>query len=287
MEPVVHTLYSSDYYTINDYKCLCLECNKSKVEYIEQFSICFVRSGNFSFNIFRDSLDTYTGYVLVNKPGYEYTVTHPAMLPDECTVIRFTPAFYELLIKQQLTEAGSFFANTDLQSVLVRLYPATEYLHTLLFQRIQTGRCPKLEADTRVMELLEQVLITLMDKRTPVSIPERLKKDHLRTVEQAKIYITENLCHDISLENLAAHCHVSPFHFSRIFRMITGSSPYQYLLQVRLKHAELLLISGKPVADTAFLSGFNSIEHFSTSFKKKYKAAPSAYRMKPETQQDF
>lgn len=285
MEPVIHLLYSSDYYTVNDFKCLCLECSTSKKEYTEQFSVCFVRSGNFSLNTFRDSLDTYTGYALVNKPGYEYTVTHPALLPDECTVIRFHTDFYEML-KQQ-TCSSSFFRNADLQSILIRLSPATEYLHTLLLQLIRSGHCSRLEADTRVIELVQQILGALTDPQKQEALPGRLKKEHLRTVEQAKIYITENLAHDISLESVSAHCCISPFHFSRIFRTFTGCSPHQYLLQVRLKHAELLLKSGKPVADTAFLSGFNSIEHFSATFKKKYKVPPSSFRTMQETQQDF
>lgn len=287
MEPVIHLLYSSDYYTINDFRCICQECNRSKTEYTAQFSICFIRSGNFSYNIFRNSLDAYTGFALVNKPGYEYTVTHPAMLPDECTVIRFTPALYDSIRNEASGDAGYFFRNDDLQSVLVRLSPATEYLHTLLLQQVSTGQCSRLETDTRVLELLRQVLLGFTGIDKPDSITGRLKKNHLETIAKAKMYMTQNLAQDISLESLSVHCYISPFHFSRIFRTITGCSPHQYLLQVRLKHAELLLQTGKPVADSAFLSGFNSIEHFSAAFKKKYRVSPSAYRLIPETQQDF
>jgi AraC-like DNA-binding protein len=78
---------------------------------------------------------------------------------------------------------------------------------------------------------------------------------------------------------LAEYCYVSPFHFSRLFKTFTSASPHQFLLTVRLKQAELLLRNTtQPVADVAFSSGFNSIEHFTAAFKQKYKCPPAKYR---------
>jgi transcriptional regulator GlxA family with amidase domain len=45
----------------------------------------------------------------------------------------------------------------------------------------------------------------------------------------------------------------------------------------------LLRNTARPVADIAFSSGFNSIEHFSAAFKQKYKNAPAAYRLGNES----
>ncbi|MES2849743.1 MAG: helix-turn-helix domain-containing protein [Bacteroidota bacterium] len=41
------------------------------------------------------------------------------------------------------------------------------------------------------------------------------------------------------------------------------------------------------MADIAFTCGFNSIENFSVAFKKEHKVAPSGFRQKQKTQQDF
>ncbi len=83
MDAVIHTLYTSDFYQILDFKCRCVDCRTSKPELANTFCISFVRKGNFLFNVFRRVLDSYNGTVLVTKPGYEHTVTHTHTVPDQ------------------------------------------------------------------------------------------------------------------------------------------------------------------------------------------------------------
>nr|MBU9936678.1 AraC family transcriptional regulator [Ferruginibacter sp.] len=98
------------------------------------------------------------------------------------------------------------------------------------------------------------------------------------TIDKAKQYLSETLTKNTSLEELASHCHISPFHFSRIYKAFTGYPVHQYLQLMRLKHAGMLLATALPVADIAFQSGFNSIDYFSAAFKKQYRLSPSAFR---------
>jgi AraC family transcriptional regulator len=278
MEAEVHILFSSDYYEICDFKCLCNECTKSKREYNEHLSLCITRSGNFYYNAFRGTLDTYTGSVLISKPGYDYTVTHPGEIPDECTIIIFKKAFYEDIEEQLQLNGHWFFSNKDIQSLLLKTNPQVEQLHYALLQAAKQPRLHKLEMDNIVMEILEEVLSRFTDYELPQALPARLKKHHLVTIEKAKQYLNENLAKNISLQELARYCCISPFHFSRVFKIFTGYPVYQFLQQMRLKHAELLLNTALPVADIAFQSGFNSIDYFSAAFKKQYKLSPSVFR---------
>src|SRR5213596_2476352 len=112
MQADIHTLYESDFYRVLDFRCRCKDCNTSKPEYSQSFAISFVRKGNFLFNVFRQSLDSYSGCVLVTKPGYERTVTHIHEVPDECSIFDFTADFYKKLTDQY----GSlkFFRDNDL-----------------------------------------------------------------------------------------------------------------------------------------------------------------------------
>jgi AraC family transcriptional regulator len=278
MEAAIHILFSSDYYEICDFKCLCNECTRSKREYNEHLSLCITRSGNFYYNAFRAKLDTYTGSILVSKPGYDYTVTHPGNLPDECTIIIFKKAFYEDIEEQLQLKAHWFFTNKDIQSLLLKTSPQLEQLHYSLLRAAKQISPGKLEMDSLVMEILEEVLLRFTNYEMPQALPARLKKHHLVTIEKAKQYLNENLTKNISLEELARHCCISPFHFSRIYKTFTGYPVYQYLQLMRLKHAEMLLSTALPVADIAFQSGFNSIDYFSSAFKKQYKSSPSAFR---------
>ena len=276
MEADIHTLYESDFYHILDFKCRCTECQTSKPEYSKAFCISFVRKGNFLFNVFRRSLDSYNGCVLVTKPGYERTVTHIHTVPDECTIFEFKNSFYKEILEQygQLR----FFTNNDIHSTLIRTGPELELLH-FEATRCILHRSDKLKMDGLVIELLEKIVPNISDYQPNRQVNEQLKRNHLVTIERAKEFITQNFIRDISLMEIARYSHVSSFHFSRIFKKFTSYSPHQFLLQLRLKNAEMYLRTTElPVSDIGFSSGFNSIEHFTAAFRKNYGCSPSAFR---------
>lgn len=278
MDADINTLYESDFYRITDFRCRCTDCVTSRPEYSNSFCISFVRKGNFLFNVFRRSLDSYSGCVLVTKPGYERTVTHTHTVPDQCTIFDFKPDFFGALLEQYGNL--SFFTSNDLHSTLVKTTATTEFLHYHILRLVVTRQAAKLEADHLVMEVIEKVLTGITDYKPDHRIDARLKKNHLLTIERAKEYIGENFFQDISLSEIAQYSYVSPFHFSRIFKTFTGYSPHQYLLGIRLQHADLLLRSTSlPMADIAFSSGFNSVEHFTAAFRQQYGLPPARYRL--------
>ena len=162
---------------------------------------------------------------------------------------------------------------------MVNTTPELEYHHQRIFQKIISKKYNSLEADELVIGLLEKVMVLLGSVETPGNIPDKLKQHHLRTVEKARDYILSHFKENISLQQLAQHCLVSPFHFSRIFKTMTKSSPHQYLSSVRLTHAKVLLTeTNSPVSAIAYECGFNSPEHFVTAFRQFYRIKPSTLR---------
>jgi AraC-like DNA-binding protein len=66
-----------------------------------------------------------------------------------------------------------------------------------------------------------------------------------------------------------------------LFKEVTGTSPYAYVLEQRLiRAAELLLSSDDPVSQISYLVGFSDPLHFSRLFKKKYGLSPEHFRKK-------
>ena len=284
MQADIQTLYTSDFYSITDFKCRCTDCRTSRPEYSTSFCIAFVRKGNFLFNVFRHSLDSYNGCALITKPGYEHTVTHTHTVPDECTIFEFDMNFYKEL-QEHFSNTG-FFHNRDLHSTLVKTNAETEFLHYNIMQLALVKAGNKLEIDQLVMEMIEKVLACIGEYKPDARIHLKLKRNHLRTIELAKEFITNHFADDISLMDIAAYCHVSPFHFSRIFKTFTSYSPHQFLLTIRLKNAELLLRNtALPVADVAFSSGFKSIQYFTTAFSQKYRCPPGKFSVRNQLSQ--
>jgi AraC-like DNA-binding protein len=219
--------------------------------------------------------------VLVTKPGYERTVTHTHTIPDECTIFEFKTDFFAALLEHY--GGIPFFNDNDWHSTLIKTSAETEFLHFHIIKLVLTRSGSKLQLDNLVMEVIKKVLGNITDYKPDERIDTRLKQNHLVTIERAKEYLATHFTDDISLMQIAAYCFVSPFHFSRIFKTFTAESPHQYLLTLRLKQAELLLRNTtQPVADIAFSSGFNSVEHFTAAFKQKYKCPPATYRQRNE-----
>jgi AraC-like DNA-binding protein len=278
-EADIQTIYQSNAFAIRNFVCRCTSGGISSVEYSQSFNISFVRTGNFSYHVFKNEFDAYNGFALVDKPGCEHRVGHNHHVPDKCTIFDFSDrVYYELL--ETVAEKNSFFLNRDIFSALVMITPEVDYIHHLVLQKVFGESDDLLSVDCLVFEMLDWFVQRLADNSAYIQPDARLKKLHLETIERSKQFITDHFEEQLSLEQISNHCHVSPFHFSRIFKSITHLSPYRFLQDIRLKNAELLLRnpSSLSVFEIGLKSGFNSAEHFSAAFRQKFGVAPSQYQ---------
>ena len=88
------------------------------------------------------------------------------------------------------------------------------------------------------------------------------------------------LSHELgTLEVLSREARLSPYHFLRTFQMLTGVTPHQYLLRVRLRHAALRLAShSSRILDVALDCGFGDLSSFNRAFRAEYGVNPRRYR---------
>jgi len=276
----IHILHQSDFYQVNDFKCHCDRCSVSQPEYNESLFISFVRKGFFEYKTFRKDDELHVGRLLVSKPGYEHITRHIDNQPDMTTGFEFSAEFFRSIQDQYAAQAGWFLKNNDIHSLMLRSNAELDYLHHRILQMLKDKEVSRLQIDEMVMDLLEKVIQVISGHTLEVgSIGDSLKQFHLGTIENAKEYILQHFNEDISLHQLAQHCYISPFHFSRIFKSVMNVSPHQYLAEIRLNHAKILLATtDEPVTDVAFACGYNSIEHFATAYRHRFKANPTHYR---------
>ena len=92
-------------------------------------------------------------------------------------------------------------------------------------------------------------------------------------------YITEHMDQPISLEQMARHVSLSPYHFSRLFKRETGYTPHQYLVIVRINAAKYYLKSTNlSIKQITQRCGFSSESNFCAVFKRFTGHTPGAYR---------
>lgn len=99
-----------------------------------------------------------------------------------------------------------------------------------------------------------------------------------RRVLNAKLFIEEHYRDDIDLNAISDEAFFSKFHFIRLFKLIYGKTPHQYLMAIRIEKAKLLLQHNKPVAEVCFSVGFESIATFTTLFKRFTHQTPALYQ---------
>lgn len=73
--------------------------------------------------------------------------------------------------------------------------------------------------------------------------------------------------------------HLSPFHFLRMFRQSTGTTPHRYVIDVRMRRAaEMLQRTDRPVSHVAAACGYQSPGHFAAAFRRHFGTTPASFR---------
>jgi len=104
-------------------------------------------------------------------------------------------------------------------------------------------------------------------------------------MSKALDYLEENLRNDIDMGEAAAEANCSTFHFMRMFEVVTGLGPGEYLRRRRLSMAALELASGggpggrERVLDIALEFGYDSPDAFTRAFKREFECLPSEARL--------
>jgi AraC family transcriptional regulator len=92
-------------------------------------------------------------------------------------------------------------------------------------------------------------------------------------------FIHEHSNQNLSLIEMAQQVHMSPYHFSRLFKQSTGLSPHLYLINRRNQKAKRLLeTTTLSIAEIAAQAGFADQSHFARHFKRQYGMPPSQIR---------
>lgn len=97
-------------------------------------------------------------------------------------------------------------------------------------------------------------------------------------VAAALTYIREHYSEPVTVNDMAEKVNLSPSSFSHLFREVTGSSPYQFLKEIRLDRARELLLEGRlSVTDVSRAVGYSSASHFIKEFASRFGTTPRAY----------
>lgn len=102
---------------------------------------------------------------------------------------------------------------------------------------------------------------------------------HLEAVERVIAAMRERVDNTLPLYTMAEIAHLSPYHFARTFRQITGIPPGEFYVNLRLQRAkELLLTTDLSASEVCFEVGYASLGTFTTRFTQLVGVSPGRMR---------
>lgn len=123
--------------------------------------------------------------------------------------------------------------------------------------------------------------IFLLTKHCPTAAKKPSEKT-LRDGERIKVmlqYIQEHYHEEVSLAKIAGSANISENECLRCFRSMIGSTPIQYVKQLRIqKAAELLASTDRKIYDIGAECGFQAMSYFSKTFREIQKCTPNEFR---------
>ncbi|MBV8857915.1 MAG: helix-turn-helix transcriptional regulator [Acidobacteria bacterium] len=131
--------------------------------------------------------------------------------------------------------------------------------------------------------LVEQALVQLLRRYANLRRSGHLELSRAGLVDR-RIRLAVELMHahlhrDLALEEIARAAHLSPFHFARLFKKLTGATPHAYLASLRAARAQTLLAeTDLPVTEVGARVGYMSSSHFARAFRQATGLSPRAYR---------
>jgi AraC family transcriptional regulator len=134
-----------------------------------------------------------------------------------------------------------------------------------------------------IRALVEQLVVQLLRHHSNMRRSTELELSRVglvdRRIRRALELMHANLERDLPLEEIAAAAHLSPFHFARLFKKLTGAPPHAYLATLRAAQAQTLLAeTDLSVTEIASRVGYSSPSHFTKAFRQATGLTPRSFR---------
>ena len=92
--------------------------------------------------------------------------------------------------------------------------------------------------------------------------------------------MNENYTTGVSCTELSKLINMDKYRFIRAFKKQMDKTPYEYLLDLKIEKAKIMLkAKDYTITEISMICGFSSHSHFTYTFRKRTGLSPSEYRM--------
>lgn len=256
-------IIQNDFFAITDV-VLCDKKTAKKDYHLQikcrkNHGLTLVLSGELTFSFADSVITAKPGDIVLQEKGDAYHL-HNLGETAEYIVISYHCTPVEMV--SRLAASGKVFHSKHASRYIDRFNKATEVSRS-------SGPCVK----PLLIAITQQLICNIIQENaaqieTAVNNPATV----------AKMYIDENACTTISIQDVANHIGFSTSHLRQIFKQEYGIPPVRYLNTVRVQRAKDLLSSGfYTMQEISTACGFSNVYYFSRVFKEFTGISPGSY----------
>ncbi len=228
-------------------------------------SISLVLSGMFVYRSRHGSSLMAPGAMLLGSPGNAFECSHQHGEGDRCLSFQYDPERLERVAH----DAGA-----------ARFAFATGCLPPL---RVLAALTARATAAMAKRDCFEEIALELAGSVIRTAGPARRSAPAVvgqaAAIARVLHHLESRIAQPHSLNDLAHVAGLSPYHFLRTFKAVTGVTPHQWLLRARLRDAAYRLAATRaPVTEIALDAGFEDLSNFIRSFRAEFGVPPGRYR---------
>ena len=264
------------------------ECYRPDIE--GPFSFFLNVRGNSSCSVDRQMTTIDTDHYFVSNRRQTYTLrVDRGPLETETCNIHFGDFFCGSVLNALVTPASNILdagngKQVSTTVVFNQLHRRDETFNALIRALLSS---PPESGKLRFEELLSSLLSNFWQQQHQIAkivhqlpaVRKATRVELYKRLARAMDILRSGFCGEISLDQLASEACLSKYHFLRLFRAAFGLSPYQYIQQLRIEKATLLLSkTAISIGDLSALLGFENSQSFSRCFFQRTGVYPTQYR---------
>ena len=256
-------------WTVADVICTSGPRDRSFEEQHGCFAIAVVVGGTFQYRSTLGGGVMTPGALMLGNPGQCYECGHEHGRGDRCVAFWYEPDYFERI-------AGDIGPRGADVSFRVPRLPSLRRFSPLVARAAAgiTGSSAVAWEELGVRLAAAAAAIDGGSARVNAVPPNAAAR-----VTRAVRMIERHSDAGLTLTALARDAGLSPYHFLRTFERLTGATPHQYILRVRLRDAALRLVDapGK-IVDVALDCGFGDVSNFNRAFRAEFGVTPGSWR---------
>jgi AraC family transcriptional regulator len=275
-----HIVAQGDGWTVADVVCTSGPQDHPFEEQLSNHTIALVTAGSFQYRGGSGCELMLPGSFVLGNAGQYFECGHEHGFGDRCLAFWYTQEYFERLAADAGARSTNFSALRlpplrDISGISARAEAA-------LARAEAAASLTTKESSTAWEEISAELAGKVIGLSNQISPKQSCATPSvLARVTRALRAIESNPDGSLGLTALARRAGLSPYHFLRIFKQLTGLTPHQYILRCRLRESAARVAHERArIVDIALDSGFGDVSNFNRAFHAEFGVSPRAFRSK-------